>query len=392
MYYHIQIAYYDNVFNEKKDLIEFDIDSLETVIKDVTENYIKEKNFIFRGIKLLCSNIRQVQVYSSQYPIEHCQEIANSQLPYDSSMFYDKEDILSYTSLVQEVTAKVLKQTQLLIADTLPGDTVEQVRMLEKSYLKELNSGRDSENRLKTINIFDEWYRCLLILLSRYYDNTNEDYRFIKNVDVSGNGYIKAKVYDLIKARVAVLLDAIESQPKLGKYKTVLNTKKIYSVFVSSTYEDLKAERLKAMSTIVEMGHIPIGMEQFPAAPIEAFEYIKRLIDNADYYLLLLAGKYGTIIDGEDKSYTQKEYEYAVSKDVPVIFLTIDDINRLNRTQIELDAHKAALLEKFRKEAGLGRLRRTWSNVDDLSKEIISSLNKTIEMFPRVGWVRADTI
>ena len=59
---------------------------------------------------------------------------------------------------------------------------------------------------------------------------------------------------------------------------------------------------------------------------IEAWEYIKLLIDNADYYLLLLAGKYGTVHPKTGKSYTQMEYEYAKEKGVPVIFLTYKDV------------------------------------------------------------------
>ncbi len=52
-----------------------------------------------------------------------------------------------------------------------------------------------------------------------------------------------------------------------------------YQVFVSSTYEDLKAERDQVIKAILEMGNIPVGMEMFSAADEQQWEIIKRQID-----------------------------------------------------------------------------------------------------------------
>lgn len=173
--------------------------------------------------------------------------------------------------------------------------------------------------------------------------------------------------------------------------RIVMKSKPIYKIFVSSTYKDLIDERIKVMTTIVNCGHLPIGMEQFPAAPIEAWEYIKLLIDNADYYLLLLAGKYGTIHPGTGKSYTQMEYEYAKAKGVPVIFLTYNDINKLPFEKCESDPEIRQKLEEFRNHAS-SNLRQTWTSIDELAYRVKDSIDKTIELFPRVGWVRADSV
>ena len=40
-----------------------------------------------------------------------------------------------------------------------------------------------------------------------------------------------------------------------------------FSVFISSTYEDLKNERQALVGVALEHNLIPIGMEQFHAAP-----------------------------------------------------------------------------------------------------------------------------
>src|SRR5262245_7703854 len=95
---------------------------------------------------------------------------------------------------------------------------------------------------------------------------------------------------------------------------------KRYQVFVSSTFADLKDERRSVIQTLMEMDCIPSGMELFPAADEEQWTFIKRVIDDCDYYLLIIGGRYGsTTSDGI--SYTEMEYDYAVSKGMRVIAL-----------------------------------------------------------------------
>src|SRR6476646_3341217 len=95
---------------------------------------------------------------------------------------------------------------------------------------------------------------------------------------------------------------------------------KRFQIFISSTYADLKEERRRVIQTVMELDCIPAGMELFPAADEEQFEFIKKVIDDCDYYLLIIGGRYGsTTSDGV--SYTEKEYEYAVSKGIKVIAL-----------------------------------------------------------------------
>ena len=43
------------------------------------------------------------------------------------------------------------------------------------------------------------------------------------------------------------------------------------------------------------------------------------MIDMSDYYLLIVAGKYGSIDPEENISYTEKEYRYAVAKKMPIL-------------------------------------------------------------------------
>ena len=102
-----------------------------------------------------------------------------------------------------------------------------------------------------------------------------------------------------------------------------------YQVFISSTYEDLKTERQAAISCLLDMNCIPVGMEQFPASSLSQWEYIKKMIDMSDYYLLIVAGKYGSIDPEENISYTVKEYRYAIHKKMPILAFLHKNIDSL---------------------------------------------------------------
>src|SRR6266478_5263390 len=93
---------------------------------------------------------------------------------------------------------------------------------------------------------------------------------------------------------------------------------KVYQVFVSSTYSDLKEERKRVAETLAKAGFISAGMELFPAADQEALQFIERIIDRCDYYVVIIGGRYGSLAD-HNVSFTEKEYEYAVSKGIPVL-------------------------------------------------------------------------
>ena len=49
-----------------------------------------------------------------------------------------------------------------------------------------------------------------------------------------------------------------------------------YQVFISSTYLDLVTERESIIKAILELHHIPIGMEMFSAEDEDQWEIIRR--------------------------------------------------------------------------------------------------------------------
>ena len=165
---------------------------------------------------------------------------------------------------------------------------------------------------------------------------------------------------------------------------------KRYQVFISSTYSDLKEERGKVMQTVMSLDCIPAGMEFFAAIDSEQLEFIKKIIDDCDYYILIIGGKYGTMTE-DGISYTEQEYNYAVSKGIRVLAFLHENINQLTTDKIELDQNKREKLDAFRDKVKTGRLVKFWNNADDLNGKVAVSLTKTIKTYPAIGWVRGNT-
>ena len=113
-----------------------------------------------------------------------------------------------------------------------------------------------------------------------------------------------------------------------------------YQVFVSSTYNDLKNERLAVINCLLDNDCIPVGMEQFHGVPMNQWDYIKKMLDNSDYCVLILAGKYGSLEGDSGIGYTEKEFDYAVANKIPVIRLLYKDLGLLNVNQSETDSGK----------------------------------------------------
>jgi hypothetical protein len=67
---------------------------------------------------------------------------------------------------------------------------------------------------------------------------------------------------------------------------------KRYQVFISSTYADLLEERQEVIQALLELDCIPAGMELFPAASEDQWTLIKKVIDDCDYYMAIVAGRY----------------------------------------------------------------------------------------------------
>ena len=161
-----------------------------------------------------------------------------------------------------------------------------------------------------------------------------------------------------------------------------------YQIFVSSTYIDLKEQRDLVIKAVLEMGHIPVGMEMFSAADEEQWSIIQRQIDQSDYYVVILANRYGSVTD-EGISYTEKEYDYAVSKGIPTLGFVLDGEASWPTQHTDTEANQVSSLGLFKDKVKQKHV-SFWKNVDDLYGKCSIALMKAFTAYPREGWVRAS--
>ena len=164
---------------------------------------------------------------------------------------------------------------------------------------------------------------------------------------------------------------------------------KRYQVFVSSTYADLRDERSRVIQTLMEMDCIPSGMELFPAADEDQFEFIKKVIDDCDYYLLIIGGRYGSTTS-EGVSYTEKEYEYAIAQGLKVVALLHQEPDSIPVGKTDKDVDLEKRLGEFRARVQHGRLVKYWRTAEELPGIVSLSLSKTMKTYPASGWVRGN--
>lgn len=161
-----------------------------------------------------------------------------------------------------------------------------------------------------------------------------------------------------------------------------------YQVFISSTFTDLIDERREVMQALLEMDCLPAGMELFPAANTDQWTLITGVIEQSDYYLVILGGRYGSLTE-EGISYTEKEYDYAVELGIPVMGFVPSNADEIPVGKTDKNDDAAQKLAEFRSKVQT-RMTKHWSNAEDLGSKVTRGLIHLIKTDPRPGWVRGD--
>ena len=136
---------------------------------------------------------------------------------------------------------------------------------------------------------------------------------------------------------------------------------------------------------------MPAGMELFPAANDTQWNWIKRVIDESDYYLVIVAGRYGSTSKETGLSYTEMEYRYAVERGKPVVGFIVEDARQIlakNTEQVSVNVRK---LELFRALVRT-RLCKFYSSPADLGAKVSRSITQLKKQHPSPGWVRAEVL
>jgi hypothetical protein len=161
---------------------------------------------------------------------------------------------------------------------------------------------------------------------------------------------------------------------------------KRYQVFISSTYTDLKVERQEVMQALLEMDCVPAGMELFPSTNENQWAVIENVIDDSDYYLLIVAGRYGSLTS-EGISYTEREFDYAVKEGKHILGFIDARHSEGVVDKGQNDSDSKILLDAFIEKVKL-RTIKTYSSPEILGALVSRGLHNAIKKYPGEGWVR----
>ena len=163
-----------------------------------------------------------------------------------------------------------------------------------------------------------------------------------------------------------------------------------YQVFISSTYLDLVEPRREVQQAVLELDCIPAGMELFVASDESQWELIREVIDLSDYYVLIVAGRYGSINEETGVSYTEMEFDYAVETNKHILAFVHSDPDRIYAGDSELSETARAKLEEFRQKVTTGRHVSLYESDGELKAKVVTALNRATRKSPGIGWVRGD--
>jgi hypothetical protein len=148
-------------------------------------------------------------------------------------------------------------------------------------------------------------------------------------------------------------------------------------------------ERAEVMQALLELDCMPAGMELFPAANDDQWTWITKVIDESDYYIVLIGGHYGSVSAITGQSYTEMEYRYAVDAGSlsSRSFTRIQPLSRhqeRNPPKTSARGYRSFAHSQRRDCASTGDLQPI------LAQRVSRSLTQLIKQYPAVGWLRAS--
>lgn len=167
---------------------------------------------------------------------------------------------------------------------------------------------------------------------------------------------------------------------------------KRHQLFISSTYLDMVKCRKYLISELWTSGYVPAGMEAFSASSRPAWWQIERDIRQSDGFVLILTGRYGTIENGFEKSYIEREFDIADELGLPIWVFIAENGASFSKKYADTDLGKIAKLQDFTKRATHKRNPQSWSNKETLALRVFQALRTDSDLITGPGWVRGGTI
>lgn len=183
--------------------------------------------------------------------------------------------------------------------------------------------------------------------------------------------------------------------PQLSMLQAGQTGRKHYTVFVSSTFEDMRDIRAAVLGRLYSTeDFMPIGMENFMASDSSQLDYIRERLNDTDIYVLLLGGRYGTLTPRGDRSYTHEEYEMAkANPDVRVLSFVCEHPENLPAERRWRNDDERDRLMELIKEVESDKMVRTWAvdaDPERIAGDVYQSLVDETKKGTMRGWTRGE--
>jgi len=146
------------------------------------------------------------------------------------------------------------------------------------------------------------------------------------------------------------------------------------TIFISSTFVDLKNHRNQVWRVIKAFDINIRGMEEFGAKKESPLETCLREVEKSDIYIGIIAMRYGSVDKATGKSYTQLEYERALEKNLDILIYLVHDENGIVKTGNIDFGEKQEKLKAFKSELRINHHVGVFTNEVDLAQEIQKKL------------------
>src|SRR4051812_43213272 len=141
-------------------------------------------------------------------------------------------------------------------------------------------------------------------------------------------------------------------------------------VYISSTFEDLRAERQAAYQGVRRLRHDAIAMEDYVAADQRPLDRCLADVRRSDIYVGLLGWRYGYVPAGRTRSITELEFREAVKAKKPCLLFLQDSSVKPRAVNRDDRAH----IERLRASVGRKYLASFFTTSDDLAAKVTAAV------------------
>ena len=144
-------------------------------------------------------------------------------------------------------------------------------------------------------------------------------------------------------------------------------------IFVSSTYEDLKAYRDEVERSITYMNQTIKGMEFFGSTPERPLDKCLQTVRECKLYIGIIGMRYGSVEEDSGKSFTELEYNEAVKNRIPVLIYILDENHPIASRFVD-KGEGAEKLEAFKSRLKKAHVVSSFTTPADLGKKVTQDL------------------